>query len=516
MPLPEGLSNTFSDPQFNDRLRDALVRVVPRYIQEKFIHYAPIYSKTWELLQKKGAVKSDIPPGVWKVALNPVIRTPVEVKSDVYSTYTNFGPGDKTDFRGIADLTRLQLFFQNTFEPAKMKIEAAIDSYSLEVRLEGSFLRDYVESILDRAIQGHIYDLNARLWNFGNIGSLSGTTGNKEEKLTMTDQVFSIPNAVNSCVFGIIRKDATNNRNDVLALVTADDLYGFNATDYDSVVQKLRFFRNGAGSHTGVSDLLDAPTVSYLGAYKRGHPPKTTEKNYGPTNEADIYTTYQRGWWYQVPSRLQHYSNTTFKLATPRLVDQVFSGVRIKNKSEINKRPMGTDGSEAHVIHQDHVSLVPLNVSDLNLILSNHESTNNRMPDVCITHPVVLTWMINEMWAVRNIIDSFTGAFGNVNITSVRGVPIFTDERVEPNVLNDALDGKPAGTRLYHVYFLSFNPTAMHFRLSMKGKDLQHFKMPVPAEYWVGWYYLQLIAADMLQHSFMTNYYLSANGSSAF
>lgn len=457
-----------------EQLRGAIAAAVPRWLREQFVVLLPLYNKTLMLMQEKGAIKTDA-GGIWSIPLDFLLRRSVPLTESAYqSPFTNFEPNNNQGFRGIAEIAREENEMYVARWQAKMrKLETSFDWYSQDITLGGpNALTEFVERRLRRLTEGEATELNEMLWNFTARaeGAWDGVSANVVYDQSVS--AYSIPFMINIPHFAVVRATAGGARTPLKALAPDN-------VPADAEVAKLGFFSFEPGQTT-------MALTQEVGGLRRGAARTNAHRFW---NGAHVEYNSPR-----TPRRLNHFISGLRTTATT--FGTGAAGIGTTGTAEVDPGTVVMEGLSHFALSQLYNSLM----------------SDNVMPDVLVTHPNVVAWMENQTWIARRYYESMRQVFG-MNVPFFLDVPVKPEPLVVPayHTANITLSNTTyqANTPLYHLYFLKFGgEDGLMLMLEKDSRPVRPYDVPVPADYYMGAYYTQLVMQNPLAGGAALNFHI--------
>lgn len=478
----DAAGHPLSSPYYKGNLRGALAVAVEKFLTEQITVLVCNYSRTLRLMESMGAVRRD-QPAIWKFPVDwqTVGSVPITERSfQASDNYEYFEPGSTTGqttssgFRGIARLAQEHNEMAvAAYEVALRKLETAIPWYTQDVTLSNSPLAtEFVSRLMQRLVQGQALEVNAMLWNFDAAanGTLAAVdSGNIANLVTykQSEQIYSIPFLVNTPRFAHLCLDDT-------------------AT-------------NGTGN-TNLKALIEdgVPTTAAV-FYSQDENGARSQEVGGLTRSA----TTRRYW--SVP----HVAlNDPTGEKVVRRTNHVWSGLTTRQVSTY-ANTAGLGKANNALTRRAHVTFTPVMFRHLGMLYQNIQASNYTMPDVAITHPELLAWMDDQVWTRRQFTSSDLRAVFGAQVSFFLDTPVYADVMVSPVIVPDTLSGinnLAPRDKLYSMYFLTLRDRrGLALMLNNSTRPVQKRDVPVPADYFMGAYYIQLALVDPVAQGFAVN-----------
>lgn len=464
-----------SAPYYKGDLRGAIAIAVERFLTNRITVLVCDYSRTLRLMEGMDAVRRD-QPAIWKFPVDWQTVGSVPLTERTYSSGTGFNydyfePGGganeagSTGFRGIAKLAREHNDLSiATYEVAMRKVETAIPWYTQDVTISNSPVgTEFVSRLMQRLVQGQALEINQLLWNFNAVGSGTWGDGNTVN-YKQSEQLYSIPFVVNTPRFAHVSTDGTPAGNTVLKALVADGVSSSTTVFYS---------QDGLGARS-----------QDVGGLVRS-------------------TTTRRYW--SVPHVALN-DETGEKVV--RRTNHVWSGLIANNVANYTGTTPGIGGNARAQANNTDLTFIPVKFRDLGMLYHNIQASNYTMPDVAITHPELMAWMDDQVWTRRQFTSAdMRAVFGN-QVSFFLDTPVYADVMVSPVIVPNGVNitNLAPGDKLYSMYFLTMrNQRGLALMLNNSTRPVQKRDVPVPADYFMGAYYIQLALLDPLAQGFAVN-----------
>lgn len=465
-----------SAPHYKGDLRGAIAVAVERFLTERITVLVCDYSRTLRLMESMGAVRKD-QPAIWKFPVDwqTVGAVPITERSfTATDNYDYFEPGSTANqttasgFRGIARLAKEHNDMAvATYEVALRKVETAIPWYTQDVTLSNSPVgTEFISRLMQRLVQGQALEVNALLWNFNAVGNGTWSTGNTVS-YKQSENMYSIPFVVNTPRF--VHVSTSNNTN----------------ASGNTILKALG--RDGLSVSAPVfysQDALGARQQDVGGLVRSA----TTRRYWSVPHVALNDETVER-----VIRRTNHVHSG--------LVANAVTGTYTGSTD-------GIAGNSFVESNNTNLTFQPVTFRDLAMLYHNLQASNYTMPDVIITHPELMAWMDDQVWTKRQFTSSdLRAVFGN-QVSFFLDTPVYADVMVSPVIVPAGVNitNLAPNDKLYSMYFLTLRDRrGLALMLNNATRPVRQREVPVPADYFMGAYYIQLALLDPVAQGFAVN-----------